>query len=428
MTDPTRPWSEKYSRAIGLGPESANTSAQRARLLMAYRAQASRKRPTWRASWMVPAASALALLFYFILPRLSSQFTQQPSAVNGVSTVQPSAVEPRVRGEKVAPGAALTPVASPEVIAFGEGSRMTLAPETTARLVSYSDQYVEVHLEEGKLEADVRKRPGSRWVVKAGSYQVVVVGTAFTVDYDSARASMNVSVSRGAVRVLGEGLSTQGVLVQAGGSFAHQNPVPAASADGSAQPDAGDAAPGEPPAFAADEPEIRSERLPASALAPVKSETWRRLAEAGDSVLALREVERVGTQVVLRSSSPEDLILLGNAARFAGQPDLAEKAYHAARTRGGGGAAAALCAYYLARLALDVRGDSTAAIRWLRTYLSEAESGSLAPNARARLMELLSKTGDVAGAKTVAEQYVKLHPNGQHIEQARRLVGVPAHR
>jgi len=321
-------------------------------------------------------------------------------------------------------GVALVPSAAPEVLAFGEGSRMTLAPQTSARLVRYSEQSVEVHLDEGHLDADVRKRPGSRWVVRAGSYQVVVVGTAFTVNYDEARDAVNVRVSRGAVRVLGEGLAGEGVLVQSGDSFSHQAQVLSESVEGqpAKQQDA--------LAQAQDEPELDPSRAPGVAASPTKADSvhWQRLAESGDFARAMSEIEKVGTESVLRTSSPEDLILLGNAARFGGQPDLAEKAYNTARSRGSGGSAAALCAYYLARIALDVRGDSPQAIRWLRTYLSEAGSGSLAPSARARLMDLLMKTGDTAGARVVAQQYVTLHPKGQHIEQARRLAGATPQR
>jgi tetratricopeptide (TPR) repeat protein len=158
------------------------------------------------------------------------------------------------------------------------------------------------------------------------------------------------------------------------------------------------------------------------------SAQWKAAASAGDYAGALREIDRLGESPLLRTSTAEDLILLGNAARFGGRPELAEKAYEAVRASSPGGSSAALCAYYLARIALDTRGDRALAIRFLRTYLREAKNGELAPSARARLMDLLTKQGDTAGAQAVAREYLTLHPRGPHADVARKLAGVAAPR
>jgi tetratricopeptide (TPR) repeat protein len=123
---------------------------------------------------------------------------------------------------------------------------------------------------------------------------------------------------------------------------------------------------------------------------------------------------------VLSRIGSSDKILLGNAARFSGKWALAQEAYLSARSSSDLGARS-LSAYYLARVALDGQGNTTEATRWFYTYLREAPNGELSASARARLMDLLEKAGDRSRARKVAEEYVKVHPNGPHLDRARRL-------
>jgi hypothetical protein len=148
--------------------------------------------------------------------------------------------------------------------------------------------------------------------------------------------------------------------------------------------------------------------------------SWQSLAREGKYSAALEVVRAAGVDKVLPQLSSPDLILLGNAARFSHDVGTAERAYLAAR---GSGSTSSLAAYYLSRTASDERNNPAEAIRWLRTFLAEDSEGELAPSARARLMSLLERAGDRAGASRVAKDYLRLHPGGPHVGLARSLVG-----
>ena len=137
---------------------------------------------------------------------------------------------------------------------------------------------------------------------------------------------------------------------------------------------------------------------------------------------ALSAAENQGLTQLLARESAADLLLLGNSARFASRSEPARRSYLSLRERFPGTASASLSAYYLARLAGDLDKNSGEAVRWLRVFLSESPRGDLAASARARLMDLLRKQGDALGARSVARQYLELHPTGPHTELARSIL------
>jgi hypothetical protein len=130
----------------------------------------------------------------------------------------------------------------------------------------------------------------------------------------------------------------------------------------------------------------------------------------------------LGFDSLVESSSHGDLLLLANAARYSRNSQRAKQAYTAIRRRFGGSNAARLSAYYLARLAGDVDGQPRVEARWLETYLSESPGGELSASARARLMEILRRLGNTAGARSIARDYLKYHPAGPHAGVARSLL------
>jgi hypothetical protein len=75
-------------------------------------------------------------------------------------------------------------------------------------------------------------------------------------------------------------------------------------------------------------------------------------------------------------------------------------------------------------LAADGEREPREAIRWLRTLLHESPTGDLAASARARLMDLLTKQGDRAGAAQIARDYLEYHPDGPHADLARTLLAM----
>jgi TolA-binding protein len=148
---------------------------------------------------------------------------------------------------------------------------------------------------------------------------------------------------------------------------------------------------------------------------------WRALAEAGRYREALAAAEAVGFEGECQRASSADLLSLAGAARLTGDAAHARQAYSLLRKRYASEPVAAVAAFNLARVAFDLASDYAGAARWFRTYLREQPSGSLAPEAHGRLLEALQRSGDTAGARAAANEYLTRYPAGPHAEFAKRL-------
>ena len=114
------------------------------------------------------------------------------------------------------------------------------------------------------------------------------------------------------------------------------------------------------------------------------------------------------------------MVLLGDAARHAGDSNRARQAYRVVRERAPDTAAAAGAAFALGRLALTE--DPEAAAAWFEKSLEEQPRGPLAQAARERLLESAVQRGDATRLREVAERYLEQSPEGPHAEQARALL------
>lgn len=121
------------------------------------------------------------------------------------------------------------------------------------------------------------------------------------------------------------------------------------------------------------------------------------------------------------AASAEDLVALGDAARYVGRLDRATEAYETARRRFPGHERSAVAAFALGRIAFDQRANYSDAARWFRTYLLEQPGGRLARDALGRLMESLHRMGDPPAARREAGRYLEEYPTGPHADFARRL-------
>ena len=160
------------------------------------------------------------------------------------------------------------------------------------------------------------------------------------------------------------------------------------------------------------------------ATAPKKlAADWRQLAGDGSYGLALADAKQRGFKGLLNSSNSEDLVLLANCARLAGDPTSATQAYLSVRRRFAGSHHAALAAFMLGRLAFDYNGAYATSAKWYRTYLNERPSGGLAHAALGRLMESLQRLGDPK-AQALALKYQKRYPHGPHAKLAQQITTV----
>jgi TolA-binding protein len=380
--------------ALGDGPPDAALRVQRANVLAALRRG---RRPLARLRWELAAGVVVAAVAVLSVVVWRARSTTATASWRG--------------GAELRTAAPLTAGNRTEAIDFSDGSRVLLEPKTSASVVSLDASRTEVVLKHGKLAASVRRRaPGATFSVKAGPYDVRVVGTKFTVAWDQVRYAVRVSVTEGQVRVSGGALGTQTVVLSPGEHWERKDPAPALEV---AAPEPSAAAP-----LPAADPSTR----PAATVASPAPRTVGQLAQAGKYREALALAEQRGFERVLNELPEGELLALGNAARYSGSSSRAREAMLTLRSRFPGRSAAGLSAFYLAKIAEQLDNNPKEAARWLRVFLSESPSGSLAADARASLLGVLLSSGATEEATSVARDYLRHHPNGPVADRARQLV------
>lgn len=430
MSDRARAFGRLYAELSGEGPRDASVSAQRARLLMAVR-NGSIRSSSRRKTWGLVAASAFAATAIAL----------------ATSSFGSDELEVHLHGTLLAENAALVADEATELpLQFSDGSRIVLEPLAKASVGTIANDRADVTLEHGRISARIQAATGVDWTIGAGPYRVHVTGTQFTVDW-SRSAGFRVAVAQGSVRVTGGDLPSNGVFVHAGEQLSRlaKESSPTAALAGEAQSDAA-----EDPSQATDEASLpgaaeqrgaqqaivqprasvratarsleESEPPAGGAVAEPAAPSWLEFASNGSYSEAVQAAERQGFDQLVTTATQSDLLLLANSARYVRNGHRAKQAYTAIRQRFPGSNAARLSAFYLARLAGDVEGQPRAEASWLRTYLAESPSGELAGSARARLMETLRASGDLVGAKSVAKDYLKYHPQGPHAAVARSIL------
>jgi transmembrane sensor len=379
-------------------------------------------------------------------------------------------VRARARRRRVATGAALcvlflfagagvqwalpNPEDHPQVAAgsplrFADGSVVTLlTPESDIVVERVDAEMIHLRVAAGGGRFSVRSGLPRVFRVSAGDVDVTVVGTLFDVVRDGTEAE--VRVFEGRVRV---SWPPDGAIELAAGEarrFALEHEVEVASAEPSAEraargpsrertpPDVErsaerEEASGEIAIASREEPAIereasapreRTERRRAEERPEPRAEAdpaWRALAEEGryDEAAALLEgeVDRID------ASDIDGLLLAADTMRLTGRPAIALSLLERAE-RGATDARAALVAFTKGRLlltSLSRPGDAAAAFARARQI---APTASFAADALAREVEARSRSGDAAGARERAEEYVRLYPHGVAIENVRRLGGL----
>jgi transmembrane sensor len=294
-------------------------------------------------------------------------------------------------------------------VAFSEGSRLAIHDGARMRVLSLDSSRdglsVRVLLEDGAVDASIAHRRGVKtsWRFEAGPYQVAVTGTKFQMQFRSSQRSLRVSTEEGRVVVTGGCLQAPSA-VSAGQTLEASCPlVETPPADG---PPADGAAPD-----AAPEP-IRKRR-------PSRSDRWRELLTAGRLQEGLREAEQAGFARVCNQATPNELFELADAGRFAGRYARAVDALAALRRRFPGTPEAGTAAFTLGRIAFENDNAYARAAGWFDTYLHEQPAGALMGDAFGRLIEAQLQSGNRAGARASAQQYLRRFPGGPYASEAR---------
>jgi hypothetical protein len=304
-----------------------------------------------------------------------------------------------------------SPESEPLPVRFSDGTSLSLAAATRARVTDASEHGATVVLEEGALSVAVVHRAATRWHVSAGPFTVLVTGTKFDVRW--VNATLTLDLHEGSVTVLGPSLSPGGRHVVPGETLRMSAAEPRAT-DGSEAPTSSGNVMALP---ATRDGDPKTGAVDTGASRP----SWKQLAQEGRYPDALAAAEAEGFEAACRRASAADLVVLGETARFAGSPKRAEQALHLVRLRAGAKHEAAMAAFTLGRIAYDGRGYRDAA-RWFGTYLREEPSGSVAREAAGRLIEAEKAAGDVARARDAASAYLAKYPAGPHAGLARTIL------
>lgn len=400
--------------ALGAGPSRHTLAAQRARILNDLQATGYRRTLPWL-HWAFGAgvAAAVACAVFWFRPAA-------PAA----------ALSARYEGAPIAERSRIdTRSGQPQSVEFSDGSTVLLGPQTLAEVSRLSQQRADLRLSSGRIEASIRKHTGTQWTIAAGPYAVRVVGTQFSVDWDRKLNSIEVVVEEGRVHVSGGDLPPEGVLLDAGARLQRRfeaapstaSPVESDPAQ-SASPTVVNVPAPAPPAITPPRDRSTAGAPSGNAGAADGQDHWLQLANKGNYRKALAAAEKLDFARLVSTLPENQLVMLANAARFSGDAARARQALLQSRQRFAGRPAAQLAALYLARVAEDLEKKPAEATRWLRIFLQESPKGDLAESARTNLMRILLNSGDRAGARAIAEDYLRYHDQGPNAEHARALL------
>lgn len=315
-------------------------------------------------------------------------------------------------------------------IQFSDGSSMTLASQSRARVMHTDSDGASLLLERGQIHAKVvHVRPSTRWSVQAGPFEILVVGTEFDAAWDPISDTLKVTMIEGRVQVNGPllaggrtleagdrlsvSIANQRIELGSAAAIVREEPVVMGIApDSPARVTEPSAQHGAPPVAEVSSAPAKEKPRPVHALG------WRELETAGRHRDAMEAVNRDGFDSVVLRSSTAELFLLADAARYSGEYGRSRDALLAARNRGAG----ARASFLLGKIAADHQGAPAEAVRWFEACLAQDPSGGFAEQALGRLIELKRRTGDRGGARTSAQVYLERYPSGAYASLARASV------
>lgn len=283
-------------------------------------------------------------------------------------------------------------------------------------------------LQRGRGHFEVAKHRTQDFTVIAGRYQVHVVGTQFNVDYPDPE-HLRVSVEEGRVSVSIPRRSAP-VLLEAGdrldidhgqvalrGGASRKTSEPFSESASTEKGNRVDA--GQP----REETGVKTPATIAStraALAPAPRD-WHALYQLGRYDAALELAKQQGFEGLTQTLPAPRLVQLADAARLGGDSQAALLALRALEARFPGSAAAADAGFLIGRLHAQ-RGEASAAMRRLTTYLQAGESQRYSLEATGRLMELHAAAGNGQPARSLAARYLRRAPNGPYRRLAQSVL------
>lgn len=317
---------------------------------------------------------------------------------------------------------------------FSDGTQVALSSRSEAKIQAITAHGASVRLGRGRATAAVVHRPRARWYFLAGPFQIEVVGTNFSVDWQPQDERLELTMHNGKVRVTGPLVPDETFLTQGQRLLVSKADLRITNImDDVAQPTLAEApapaAVAPPPGAARVEPPgtqaTNGERLSkASRGTRGKSPSIvdvAQLVAKGSYAQALAHVQANGLSTFLERAPSHDLAALAEAARYEQNVDVARASLQAQRQRFARTRAGSEAAFHLGRLAEDVDNMPARAAEWFGLYLREQPTGRFASEGLGRQMVATSRMGDRAAARALAQEYVSRFPQGTYATVARQL-------
>jgi transmembrane sensor len=430
MEEPLRPFAElgaRVARTQDRALARLATARTKERLLATPPGPAAVRR-WWLA--LLPAAVLVGVVAFVVRSRVAAD----------AAGFELSDGTPAVVGQWIG-----APATSSVTMRFHDGTAVVLAPGSSARVAEVGAAGARIVVERGTIDAAVAPAAGARWHFDVGPFSVLVTGTRFRATWDPTTTELSFELTEGSVvlsgPVVGEGrlvvagetvavsvaearmqLRSVGVpaaapddtVAAAGGAAASDVTSSAAALDGTASSEKHDV----PPSVAGGRPV--ADRAAGGAEPPA---VWLMLARSGRYREALGRAREDGLDAISQRAAADDLAVLADAARLAGDGAEAARLLGELRRRFPGGLQAAAAAFTLGRLAFDVDAQHAVAAEWFATYLRERPDGPFAREALGRLVEARTLAGDTEGARAAARSYLEAYPSGPHADAARTALG-----
>lgn len=299
----------------------------------------------------------------------------------------------------------------PESVSLDDASRIEVSAETDLEILENTGDRLRFWLHEGRAGFDVTPHGPRRWMIESGQVTVEVLGTSFTVS--RSEHDVTVSVTRGVVLVRGP--TTPGGLLRLGAG--ESVTVPAAPPTLTAAP--------APHADVVAEVEPAHEAVPAVRSATAAREETTASSREPSITPPVAAIEPAITPTVEPAiASPTELLERADVLRREGRYDEAASLLGAI-ARGPRGPEASLAAFTLGRLELERRSRPHEAAEAFEQAIALGLREPLLEDARARMVEALSRAGDARATETAAVTYLALYPEGRYVSEVERWSAQP---
>jgi transmembrane sensor len=262
-----------------------------------------------------------------------------------------------------------------------DGSQMQLEPRSEVGLSGEREGEVRLQVVRGAVRFEIRPDPARRFQVSAAGIDVVVTGTAFTVELEGSQGGPHVSVERGTVEVRVHHEGRLLARLHAGETW--------------------------PPRLAPSE--VPAEAAPAAPAAPAAE---LEAPSTGADTVAAPAASASG-----RAPAPTDsrrLLEQANAARRSGDFAQAAALLETLRVRYPRDPRAALASFELGRLRMDALGDLAGAVQALKQSIALAPTGVFREDAEACLATAYARLHDRPRCESARRAYLDRHPEGMH--------------